>query len=159
MKRTPFRFKAPVRPEATQSTYTARPRAVALRVTDTRARLTLSLPRPKEGALQHLGYMALVRGLPCARCGFDRRGYVQFCHADILGVGGKGLAMKSDCRLGWPGCGPHGGVMGCHWTVGTSGALLKAERHAFELRAGAATRAAILKAGLWPARLPLWTET
>jgi len=110
-------------------------------------------PIPKENALQHLGYMALVRKLPCARCGIV--GFSQFCHADE----GKGGAIKTDCRRGWPGCGPHNGQPGCHWYVGTSGRMPKAERRAFEEQAGQSTRATIIAAGQWPKRLPLWKES
>ena len=113
----------------------------------------VSAPIPKENALQHAGYMAAVRLLPCARCGIS--GFSQFCHADE----GKGAAIKTDCRLGWPGCGPHHGRPGCHWYVGTSGRMLKAERREFERQAGARTRALIIAAGQWPKRLPLWKET
>src|SRR4051812_19019750 len=70
--------------------------------------------QPKENAIQHEGYMRLVRLLPCANCGIE--GYTQFCHADQ----GKGMALKTDCRRGWPGCGPRPGVPGCHYLIGTS---------------------------------------
>lgn len=126
-------------------------------------------PMPKDNPLQHEGYMAAVRKLPCYGCGV--RGLTQFCHADILGVGGKGERIKSDCRLGWPGCGPSFGMAelfsrgswgeggnGCHWYVGTSGQMPKLERHEFEAQAGRETRATIKRMGLWPADLPEWTE-
>jgi len=45
---------------------------------------------PKDAPLQHEGYMALVRRLPCIRCGVV--GFSQFCHADE----GKGMALKTD---------------------------------------------------------------
>lgn len=110
----------------------------------------------KEDALQHGGYQALVRRLPCARCGWPPPS--QFCHADA----GKGQGLKTDCRRGYPGCGPRivGGVHepGCHWVVGTSGRMKKADRRAFEEQAGADTRDTIFRAGTWPARLPLWNE-
>lgn len=114
---------------------------------DTRARLVVAVPKDKP--LQHLGYMTIVRGLPCARCK-SSQWRSQFCHADILGRGGKGKGLRSDCRLGWPGC------RECHWFVGTSGKMTKTERHAFEAAAGVSTRAAVIAAGLWPARLPRW---
>lgn len=107
---------------------------------------------PKENALQHEGYMAAVRKLACDRCGIV--GFTQFCHADE----GKGQSIKTDCRRGWPGCGPHGDTMGCHYLVGTSGTLTREERRAYEAEAGARTRRAIRETGAWPANLPLWGE-
>jgi hypothetical protein len=109
--------------------------------------------QPKENALQHDGYMRLVRLLPCARCGIE--GYTQFCHADE----GKGTSIKTDCRRGWPGCGPNNSHAGCHNLVGTSGTFPKEERRALDKQYGDRTRAKILDLGLWPANLPLWQET
>ena len=126
--------------------YTLRPREVAVAA----APLAMAAPVPKEGALQHLAYMAIMRTLPCVRCGVV--GLTQFCHADE----GKGLAIKSDCRLGWPGCGPNGNDPGCHWLVGTSGRLGKEGRRVFEAAAGRLTRDAVRAAGRWPASLPEW---
>lgn len=108
---------------------------------------------PKESVLHSSTYQARVRQLPCARCGI--MGFTQFCHTDE----GKGLGIKTDDRRGWPGCGPHDGLPGCHWYVGTSGKMKKEERRAFEEWAAASTRAEILRLGLWPTRLPLWEST
>jgi hypothetical protein len=106
----------------------------------------------KENPLVSEAYRELVRAMPCAHCGRPPRS--QFCHADM----GKGAGLKTDDRRGWPGCGPHGDHQpGCHWLVGTSGRIPKAERRALEERYGAQTRAAILAAGKWPKNLPLWT--
>lgn len=104
-------------------------------------------PVLKEKALQHQGYMNLVRAMPCARCGHRPRS--QFCHSDM----DKGMGIKTDCRRGWPGCAE------CHWFVGTSGTLPREERRALEDTYAAQTRAAILAAGTWPKRLPLWSES
>lgn len=110
----------------------------------------------KENVITSLVYQALVRTLPCARCGIV--GFTQFCHSDE----GKGLGIKTDDRRGWPGCGPHldGDQMvnGCHWFVGTSGKLKQAERRALEARMSAVTRQQILMRGLWPKSLPFWEE-
>lgn len=117
---------------------------------------SLAVPCTKESPLQHQGYMAAVRTLACAGCG--RVGGTVFCHADE----GKGMGIKSDCRLGWPGCGPHyvgaALVPGCHYDVGTTGNLGKLGRREFEAKAGARTRAAVRSAGLWPASLPPWPD-
>lgn len=109
---------------------------------------------PKDAPVQHQGYMALVRLQPCQRCGWYRKGFMQFCHADE----GKGMGIKSDCRLGWSGCGPHDGLPGCHWIVGTSGQLSREERREFERWAGQRTRSTIVMNGQWPKRLPKWEE-
>lgn len=126
--------------------YTLRARPVSVSSCEAR----MSVPVPKVIPLDHKGYMAAVRKLPCYRCGVV--GFTQFCHRDE----GKGMGTKTDCREGWPGCGPHHGEPGCHWLIGTSGRFLRCERRGFELEAGIATRATIHNAGLWPANLPAW---
>ena len=105
---------------------------------------------PKDDMIQHGAYMAAVRSLPCDLC----RTWAgsQFCHSDILGNGGKGMGIKSDCRLGWPGC------PACHYYVGTSGAMPKETRHRYEAAAGCRTRAEIRRRGIWPASLPAWPQ-
>lgn len=107
-------------------------------------------PVPKDEPLQHEVYMDVVRALPCARCSIV--GFTQFCHADES----KGMGIKTDCRLGWPGCGPSFNNPGCHWYVGTSGRMGKQERRLFEQAAGVATRYIVDQMGLWPAELPKW---
>lgn len=115
-------------------------------------------PVPKDDPLQHGGYMALVRKLACAHCGWPPPS--QFCHADA----GKGTGLKTDCRRGYPGCGPHRApsgetVAGCHWLIGSSGRIPKLERRDLEEAYGQQTRAAIESAGNWPARLPRWADS
>jgi hypothetical protein len=109
-------------------------------------------PRPKAGAVFSEPYRALVRQLPCARCGY--RGATQFCHADV----GKGMAFKTDDRLGWAGCGPHDGTSGCHHLVGSSGHYPKERRRLLEEIYARWTRDQIEQAGLWPPELPHWEE-
>jgi hypothetical protein len=113
---------------------------------------TTGVAVPKEEASQSQAYMDAVRGLGyCVRCGRTCR--PQFCHGDQ----GKGTGLKTDVRAGWAGCGPWGPQdPGCHYVVGTSGTLSKAERRAEEGRLAALTRAAVLKAGTWPKSLPVW---
>lgn len=105
---------------------------------------------PKENTLQHEGYMAVVRKLPCARCGVI--GFSQFCHSDE----GKGMGIKTDCRRGWPGCGPHGDTMGCHYLLGSTGTLSRDERRRLEDEYAAKARAEIVRLGVWPKNLPAW---
>jgi hypothetical protein len=49
-------------------------------------------------------------------------------HADE----GKGQGIKTDCRRAWPGCGPHGDTMGCHYLLGSTGKLGREERRRLE---------------------------
>ncbi|GER16704.1 hypothetical protein VCH24_17110 [Variovorax boronicumulans] len=147
MRRTPMArgagFKRPTYQRAPCSAPTRGRGGVISRVAGT------VLAVEKENALQHQGYMKLVRQLPCAHCGIV--GHTQFCHADE----GKGERIKTDCRRGWPGCGPHGDSMGCHYLLGSTGKLGRAERRRLEALYGAQTRATIIAMGLWPARLPM----
>lgn len=102
---------------------------------------------PKENALQHAGYMDLVRAMACMHCNRPPRS--QFCHADE----GKGQGIKTDCRRGWPGC------AACHHLIGSTGKLGRDERRRLEAEYGARTRAAVQAAGQWPKKLPAWKET
>lgn len=103
--------------------------------------------QPKEGVIEHEGYKRLVRQLPCAHCGIE--GYTQFCHSDE----GKGMGIKTDSRRGWPGCGPHGDIAGCHYLIGSTGTFTREERRELESRYAAQTRDAIIASGEWPVDL------
>jgi hypothetical protein len=109
---------------------------------------------PKEGVCTSTAYENAVRSLGyCVRCGRTCR--PQFCHADQ----GKGTGIKTDVRRGWAGCGywsPED--LGCHYIVGTSGELPKAERRAEEDRLAEITRGEVLRRGLWPKSVPMWAE-
>jgi len=145
MKRSAFKVQRPpaYRREAKQvgAEYTLRPRAVAIAVAGP-ARLVVAVR--KELPIQHAGYMNAVRSLACHRCGKPPRS--EFAHSDI----GKGAGIKTDCRLGWPGC------TDCHFFVGSTGAMGKAGRRDFEEAAARMTREAIRRMGQWPATLPEW---
>ena len=150
MKRSGFKTQHQARPaKQIGAAYTLRPREAAVSAAGP-DRATVAVPKARP--LQNKAYMAAVRCLPCIACGIAK--FTQFCHADE----GKGMSIKTDCRLGWPGCGPRSGEPGCHWYVGTSGEIGKAERRAFERQAGAETRAAVRAMGAWPADLPEWPE-
>jgi hypothetical protein len=99
---------------------------------------------PKERVIEHEGYKRLVRALPCAHCGIE--GYTQFCHSDE----GKGIGIKTDCRRGWPGCGPHGDTAGCHHLIGSSGSFPRDERRRLEALYSSRARAEIARQGAWP---------
>lgn len=113
---------------------------------------TTAAPAPKEDVLTSEAYRRAVRGLECMRCGHPPRS--QFCHTDE----GKGTGIKTDDRRGWAGCGPHDGQPGCHYLVGTSGTLPKAERRAEDARLAAKTRETLRARGLWPKSVPEWSE-
>jgi hypothetical protein len=97
--------------------------------------------QPKEDVIKHEGYKRLVRQLPCAHCGIE--GFTQFCHSDE----GNGIGIKTDCRGGWPGCGPHGDSAGCHHLIGSTGTFTREERRELESFYAAQTRAAIFATG------------
>jgi hypothetical protein len=108
----------------------------------------------KERVLESAAYENAVRSLGyCVRCGRTCR--PQFCHADQ----GKGTSIKTDVRRGWAGCGywsPED--LGCHYIVGTSGEMPKAERRDEEDRLAEITRGEVLRRGLWPKSVPMWVE-
>lgn len=112
----------------------------------TYAGTTSGEPEKKAAPIQHAGYMAVVRKLPCAHCGIP--GISQFCHSDE----GKGMGIKSDCRLGWPGC------PACHVAIGTARIYPREERRAIESHMAANTRRQITAAGQWPSNLPPWKD-
>ena len=103
-------------------------------------------PVEKDNPIQHAGYMNVVRSLPCARCGHPPRS--QFCHSDE----GKGTGIKSDCRLGWPGCAQ------CHYDIGTARIYPKEQRRQIEAELARRTRHQVESMGLWPKNLPRWPE-
>ncbi len=104
----------------------------------------------KENASQSEAYMAAVRNLGyCMRCACTCR--PQFCHRDE----GKGGSIKTDVRLGWPGCDACHSLLGGH---AGGGRMPKQQRRAEEEVLAQRTRAAILASGTWPKRLERWTE-
>lgn len=144
LKRTPFkrrRVEAPV--AAAEKPVRELQRATR---TATYAGSTSGATVAKENLIQHQGYMAIVRKLPCAHCGIP--GISQFCHSDE----GKGTGIKSDCRHGWPGC------PACHVAVGTTRIYPREERRAIEAHMAANTRKKVQELGQWPKSLPLLND-
>ncbi|MCC2632162.1 MAG: hypothetical protein K0S48_48 [Ramlibacter sp.] len=150
MKRTPFKRR--IRQDGPTAAREVKPWAQTLASATLRpmrtgkyAGGTSGVAVEKEQMLQHRGYEDAVRGLGyCMRCRLACR--PQFCHADM----GKGTGIKTDCRRGWPGC------PDCHWLVGTSGYYTKEQRRAVEADLAQRTRNAVIAAGTWPARLPMF---
>ena len=106
----------------------------------------------KDAAARSEAYRRIVAAMPCAHCGIA--GYSQHAHANA----GKGKGIKTDDRAGFPLCAPRPGIEGCHAAFDQY-RLLPGGRdaHVAAGRAwGARTRAAVEKAGKWPARLPRW---
>ena len=126
-----------------QSPANAKPIAIqSLRVNDTRARLTISLPKnPPKRSDAYLRYTATR---PCAHCGIE--GYSNACHGDE----GKGMAMKSGDDTVWPGCVDRPGKRGCHWLLGTGGMFRREHKRQLEARDAEQNRMAAQACGQWP---------
>ena len=109
----------------------------------------------KEDAVESEHYRRLVAQLPCLWCGIS--GYSQHAHLNM----GKGLGLKTDDRTGFPLCCSRPGIEGCHVAYDNYRLLESGGREAhreYGIEAGRFTRDQILKAGLWPKKVPLWRE-
>ena len=143
MRRTPlklgkgFKRKAPPPRPCKVIDYEPRPRAAAVAVADTRARMVVQVP--KRDYLRDEHYRRWVAAQPCAHCGIV--GFSQCAHSDDNGAGGKGLGIKASDDTCYPACGPHGNDPGCHWRIGSSGTWTKDERRALEAIYAENTRA------------------
>lgn len=102
--------------------------------------------KPKDNPLRSEEYRRLVAQLPCI-CGCGRQ-LTQAAHPNT----GKGMALKTDDRRCFPLAPP------CHQAFDQGAMFPKQERREWEERWGAITRATIIAAGKWPAKLPRWTE-
>ena len=148
MKRSGFASKAPPRLPRAPLVPLKPEVTAALRRSDGRARLTITLPRPKEAPVRSEAYLRLVAAMDCAHCG--RAGPSQACHGDE----GKGMGIKSSDLTCWPGCADAPGRLGCHTLIGSKGAFTRAQRRALEITYAARTRAKIRAAGTWPKGVP-----
>ena len=134
LKRKPFKAWTPK--PATQTTYTPRPRAVA--VSDGKARMVV--PVPKGVYLRDKEYRRWVASLPCCHCGMEGRS--QAAHADQ----GKGGCIKSSDDTCFPLCADSPGRQGCHALIGASGTFTQAQRRELEVTYQERTKA------LWNAK-------
>jgi hypothetical protein len=110
--------------------------------------------KPKENALESEPYRRLVAARPCINCKKPNRS--QHAHENE----GKGKALKLDDRRAMPLCADEPGIEGCH-TKFDQYRLLPGGRpaHVAQGRVWAAeTRHDIETEGLWPEKLPRWTE-
>ena len=132
-RRTPLRAKAhPPRLVKTIEGYTPRPRAVAVAVADTRARMVV--PVPKAAPQRDESYRRWVASLPCINCG--QVGRSQAAHGPTLGRG-----IKADDRTCVPLCADSPGWQGCHTRVDQYREYPRAERAAKFARWQAQVRA------------------
>lgn len=109
---------------------------------------------PKEAAQESEPYRRLVAAMPCVHCGIQ--GYSQHAHLNL----GKGLALKTDDRTGFPLCCTRPDEEGCHvrfdqYRLFPGGADA---HHEAGKAWGAQTRAQIRESGQWPKRLPIWAD-
>lgn len=114
----------------------------------------VSAPVVKEAPAQSEAYRRLVAALPCAHCGVQ--GLSQHAHLNL----GKGMAMKTDDRTGFPLCCTRPDEEGCHvrfdqYRLVPGGADA---HHELGKTYGAQTRAQIRNSGQWPKRLPVWAD-
>ena len=110
---------------------------------------------PKAEILECEAYRRAVAALPCIWCGIC--GFSQHAHLNL----GKGFALKTDDRTGFPLCCARPGIEGCHipydqYRLMEGG---REQHRAYGLEWGRITRHTILESGQWPQRLPLWSET
>lgn len=121
----------------------------ALRVADTRARLTI--PLPKHTYLRSVPYRRWVASLACSHC--KRVGRSQAAHSD-RGSDGKGMGVKADDSALWPGCADEPGRRGCHSVIGSTGAFKREHAQALAARYIAETQESAKALGKWPKGWP-----
>lgn len=152
MKRTAFSRKLPPSRPATQwgGDSLPGPRSPALRIDDGCARAVVSIPKLK--ALRSEAYRRLVAAMPCMNCRLNDGS--QAAHPNT----NKAKGLKADDRLCFPLCAVRFNAPGCHYLFDQYELYPRAECAAIADAWGKATRAAIVAAGAWPARLPRWQE-
>jgi predicted aminopeptidase len=89
---------------------------------------------PKAAPVRSEAYRRAVATLPCWFCGVHL--HTQAAHGDE----GKGGMLKSNDLTCWPGCGPHDGLPGCHYIMGSTGSFTQSERRAMEVMAARHTQ-------------------
>lgn len=145
-----FKRKAPPPRPCKVIDYEPRPRAAAVAVADTRARMVVQVPKAEP--VRHEGYRRLVAALPCIRC--KQVGRSQAAHPNT----GKGGMLKTDDRECFPLCADMPLMNGCHSLFDQGALFTKEWRRKHEPVWGFATRTAVRLAGAWPADLEPWPE-
>ncbi len=125
------------------------PRDVPQRIADTRMRLVE--PIPKHTYLRSEPYLRWVAGLDCAHCG--RAGRTQAAHSDA-GADGKGMSIKADDSMVWPGCADDGGKIGCHTLIGSTGHFRREHAQTLASTYIRQTQARAIAEGKWPKGWP-----
>lgn len=120
---------------------------VAVPVADIGIAISKSVPVRSEP------YRRLVAGFPCIHCGIA--GLSQCAHGNT----GKGMGLKTDDRNSFPLCADSPGRPGCHARFDHHELFSRAARTEIEQAWAADTRRRIQAAGIWPATLPLWSES
>lgn len=141
MKRSGFKCKAPPRREATQMTYSPRPRAVAVAMVDTRDKMVV--PVPKADLLDDIEYRRLAATLRCICC--NAVGFSQAAHPNT----GKGMGMKTDDRDCFPLCTV--GAKDCHGGFDQRAMFPKEKRRELEPLWAAQTRMTLRKLAMFDA--------
>ncbi|HOU64476.1 MAG TPA: hypothetical protein PK861_00390 [Thermomonas sp.] len=148
MKRSGFQSKLPPRREATQSTYTARPRAAAVAVHDGKARMVV--PVPKREYVRDERLRDMCRAMACQHCYGATCGNVgvTWAHSN-QGRHGKGKNIKASDQFV--------AAMGtaCHAELDQGKTHTQAQKVAIWERAHARTVALALQLGTWPAGVPV----
>lgn len=141
MRRTGFARSTP-KPAKVYETHVARPRPVALRVPDTRARLTV--PVPKLDTVRSKPLLEACRRLACQHCGANAG--VAAAHSN-WSTHGKGKALKAtDVRVAalcWS----------CHLDIDQGSRMNRQQRQSLWWRAHIRTVQALVALGLWPASI------
>lgn len=112
-----------------------------------------SAPIAKSELVRSEAYRRLVAAMPCASCG--RVGNSQHAHTNA----DKAKGMKNDDRDAMPLCADDYGLLGCHSRFDRYALFLdRAEHVRMGAQWAAETRQKIDNMGLWPEKLPRWTE-
>ena len=159
LKRVPFkRTTMAYVPEDPEARAEARQQRMAnLRLTRLCPQVAISdivIAVPKDNLLQSETYRRLVASMPCAWCGVV--GYSQHAHENR----GKGMGLKVDDRRAFPLCCARPDVEGCHAAFDQY-RLIEGGREAHVAlgnKWARETRKHVVDAGLWPKKLPRWTD-
>lgn len=151
MKRSGFKVRRPPRPEATQTTYTPRPRAPAL-LTMVGPGLLMAMvtPAPKFAYVRDDRLRDMCRAMACQHCYGATCGNVgvTWAHSNQARHG-KGKSIKASDQ--------YVAAMGtaCHAELDQGKSHTQAEKVAIWERAHARTVALALQLGTWPAGVPV----
>lgn len=107
----------------------AMPRPVATTSVPAKRPAKVDHGRKPASQFRSAPYLALIRTLPCIRCG--AQDCSQAAHANLL-MFGKGKGQKASDAAAMPLCGPRPGIAGCHATLDQGGTMHKVDRQLIE---------------------------